>query len=73
MGPVECCAFDDNPDTTSQLGYIGSCPVADSLLFLHYVLGPLRRLKRYGFRGLAGILNPERIPLVIVPAGKVKR
>lgn len=48
-------------------------PLPSSLLFLHYALGPLRRLKRYGFRGLAGILNPERIPLVIVPAGKVKR
>ena len=38
-------------------------PLPNSLLFLHYVLGPLRRLKRYGFRGLAGILNPKRIPL----------
>lgn len=48
-------------------------PLPDSLLFLHYVLGPIRRLKRYGFQGLAGILNPERIPLVVLPAGKVKR
>ncbi len=48
-------------------------PLPDSLLFLHYVLGPLRRLKRYGFRGLAGILNPKRIPLVTLPAGKLKR
>jgi hypothetical protein len=35
----------------------------DSLLFLHYLLGPIRRLKRYGLRGLAGVLNPKRIPL----------
>jgi hypothetical protein len=38
-------------------------PLPDSLLFLHYLLGPLRRLRRYGLRGLAGILNPKHIPL----------
>jgi Uncharacterised nucleotidyltransferase len=38
-------------------------PLPDSLLFLHYLLGPIRRLKRYGLRGLAGVWNPKRIPL----------
>jgi hypothetical protein len=48
-------------------------PLPDSLLFLHYLLGPIRRLKRYGFRGLAGVLNPKHIPLMVLPAGKAKR
>jgi hypothetical protein len=48
-------------------------PLPDSLLFLHYLLGPLRRLKRYGFRGLAGVLNPKRIPLSIQLPGRIKR
>jgi hypothetical protein len=48
-------------------------PLPDSLLFLHYLLGPIRRFKRYGLRGLAGVLNPKHIPLVVLPAGKVKR
>jgi hypothetical protein len=38
-------------------------PLHNSLLFLQYLLRPLRLLRRYGLSGLVGILNPSRIPL----------
>ena len=40
-----------------------SIPLPKSLLFLHYALGPIRRLKKYGVRELSGILSPKRISL----------
>jgi hypothetical protein len=33
------------------------------LLPLHYILGPLRKLKRYGLRGLSGLINPKKMSL----------
>jgi hypothetical protein len=33
------------------------------LLFLHLFIGPVRRLRKYGLRGLRGLVNPVRISL----------
>jgi len=34
----------------------------NGLLFLHYLLSPIRRLRKFGLQGLRGVVKPARIP-----------
>ena len=72
MGPVECRAFDDNSDTTSQLGYIGSRSLAEFTVVPSLCVGSPAPAKAVRVSRLGWYIEPETHPAVILSAWKVK-